>query len=55
MVSGQAIYNSNLANPLPNGNYQGSANYPDQEEEYKGGGDDINNWDPGQSWMRFYS
>lgn len=55
MISGQAIYNSNLANPLPGGSYQGSSNYPDQEEEYKGGGDDINNWDPGQSWMRFYS
>lgn len=55
MISGQGIYNFNLANPLPGGSYQGSSNYPDQEEEYKGGGDDINNWDPGQSWMRFYS
>ncbi len=55
MISGQGVYDSNLANPLPGGSYQGSANYADQEEEYKGGGDDINNWDPGQSWMRFYS
>lgn len=55
MISGQGVYDSNLANPLPGGSYQGSQNYADQEEEYKGGGDDINNWDPGQSWMRFYS
>lgn len=55
MISGQGVYDSNLANPLPGGSYQGSPNYVDQEEEYKGGGDDINNWDPGQSWMRFYS
>ncbi len=55
MISGQGVYNSNLANPLPGGSYQGSASYNAQEEEYKGGGDDINNWDPGQSWIRFYN
>ena len=55
MISGQAIYDANLAVPLPIGSYQGAANYPEQDEEYKGGGDDINNWDPGQSWFRFYS
>ena len=26
-----------------------------QSEEYKGGGDDINNWDKGRSWMVFYN
>lgn len=52
MISGQAIYNPQYA---VNNSYPGSASYPDQEEDYKGGGDDINNWDPGQSWMRFYS
>jgi prepilin-type N-terminal cleavage/methylation domain-containing protein len=36
--------------------YRGSTLYdPNQEEEFKGGGDDINNWDTGRSWMRFYN
>ncbi len=26
-----------------------------QSEEFKGGGDDINNWDNSRSWMRFYN
>ncbi|MCA1901717.1 MAG: type II secretion system GspH family protein [Candidatus Hydrogenedens sp.] len=56
LVSGQAIYSAQKALPLPEGSYSGPADYPsNQDEEYKGGGDDINNWDPGQSWMRFYS
>ena len=26
-----------------------------QEPEFLGGGDDINNWDPTQTFMRFYN
>lgn len=56
LISGQALYNPNLALPLPNGSYGNRKdNYESQDDEYKGGGDDINNWDPGQSWMRFYA
>ncbi|HOV61654.1 MAG TPA: hypothetical protein PK349_11430, partial [Candidatus Hydrogenedentes bacterium] len=29
--------------------------YDAQEEGDIGGGDDINNWDPGASWQRFYN
>ena len=36
--------------------YRSSSFYdPNQAEEFKGGGDDINNWDKGQSWMVFYN
>lgn len=55
MVSGQAIYDHNYGLPLPGGSYQGPNNYPDQAEDYRGGGDDVNNWDPEQTWFRFYS
>ncbi len=59
MVSGQAIYNPQLARQaLDNPTFtipDPQVWYADQEDDYKGGGDDINNWDQGQSWMRFYS
>jgi len=59
MVSGQAIYNPQLAiQAVSNPNFRipdPQSWYFDQEDDYKGGGDDINNWDQGQSWMRFYS
>ena len=29
--------------------------FPNQPAEYFGGGDDINNWDKGRSWERFYN
>ncbi|HOV32981.1 MAG TPA: prepilin-type N-terminal cleavage/methylation domain-containing protein [Candidatus Hydrogenedens sp.] len=58
MISGQAIYDASFIS-IEQGkiidHYNGSVNYPNQDTEYKGGGDDINNWDPGQSWFRFYS
>ncbi len=54
MVSGQMIYNPNGYEGLDDGS--GFANYdPNQDEAFLGGGDDINNWDKGASWMRFYN
>jgi prepilin-type N-terminal cleavage/methylation domain-containing protein len=56
LVSGQAVYRpvnpSNLANQ-----YTGDARayYVPQDEEFYGGGDDINNWDKTRSWERFYN
>lgn len=49
MVSGQAIYGSPLS-----GN-AGDIYDLSQGDEFAGGGDDINNWDKGQSYMRFYN
>jgi prepilin-type N-terminal cleavage/methylation domain-containing protein len=45
LVSGQAIYTPLDIVPR----------YIEQEEELMGGGDDINNWDNGRSWERFYN
>lgn len=33
----------------------GTLTYPTQEQDWMGGGDDINNWDPETTWNRFYS
>lgn len=49
-ISGQAVYSNaayDTANP--------ESNYPEQEPQYMGGGDDINNWDSGRSWERLYN
>ncbi|HPO15709.1 MAG TPA: type II secretion system protein [Candidatus Hydrogenedentes bacterium] len=52
MKSSQALYNYY-------GDYSSNekAQYydPEQEEDFRGGGDDINNWDQDQSWGRFYN
>ena len=60
--SGQAIFKTPPANYNPNVDpsqyaaMPGSPNYDaDQEPELKGGGDDINNWDKDQTFMRFYN
>jgi hypothetical protein len=45
MVSGQAIYG---------GPYNSSDYIANQDPDLTGGGDDINNWDSGRSWERFY-
>ncbi len=49
MVSGQVLYNNvgYIAND--------EGQYPEQDLFYKGGGDDINNWDSGRSWERLYN
>lgn len=61
--TGQAIYRT-LPTGLVNAPYNPEVHYegdvpprynPGQEQELQGGGDDINNWDPGQSWSRFYN
>ncbi len=44
LINGQPFYR-----PVDENNI-----YRQQEEEYMGGGDDVNNWDNGRSWMRFY-
>jgi prepilin-type N-terminal cleavage/methylation domain-containing protein len=49
MISGQAVY----SNAVYVKNEMG--NYLEQEENYMGGGDDINNWDSGRSWERLYN
>ena len=45
--NGQMIYQLSYDNPR--------SWYDAQEEGDIGGGDDINNWDPGASWQRFYN
>ena len=51
MVSSQAIYGSQ-----PNAGGDASICYDiNQGAEFAGGGDDVNNWDNGQSYMRFYN
>lgn len=50
MVSSQAIYGSPSADSKPEVCYD-----INQGEEFAGGGDDVNNWDNGQSYMRFYN
>ena len=53
MVSGQLIYNFTdlvITEDNPNAYYNDA-----QEEEYTCGGDDVNNWDPNQTWMLFYN
>lgn len=45
LISGQAMYQSNSA---------GDIYHPDLEPEQQNGGDDINNWDSGQTWDEFY-
>jgi prepilin-type N-terminal cleavage/methylation domain-containing protein len=58
LISGQMVYRPyilgsddlpyyDLDNPLNN--------FVSQEEALTGGGDDINNWDQGRSWERFYN
>lgn len=49
MISGQLVYTNN--NP---GIGEGPLRYADQEQEFMGGGDDINNWDTNFTWQRFY-
>jgi len=43
-TSGQAIFGGPLT----------PTNYAPKVASYWGGGDDVNNWDPGQSWKVFY-
>ena len=51
MVSGQAIYSLQGY-----GNADKSVYYDqNQDLEFMGGGDDVNNWDNGRSWERFYN
>lgn len=56
LASGQAIYNPGPLNTQYDG--ANSQNYYDlqanQEPLFIGGGDDVNNWDNGASWGRFY-
>ena len=49
--SGQAIYDPTHVYALPAGQHYDQ----DQEPEYQGGGDDINNWDGNQTYMRWYN
>ncbi|MBI2422498.1 MAG: type II secretion system protein [Candidatus Hydrogenedentes bacterium] len=49
LVSGQAIYSGNGYDP------NNVSNYLPQTEILMGGGDDPNNWDADQSFMRFYN
>lgn len=53
-ITGQAQFTPGAYNAAPN---PGSlANYTgEQEPEFMGGGDDINNWDRAQTFMRFYN
>ncbi len=54
MVSGQMVYDP--AGYETDGEYGVYENYDlNQDEAFVGGGDDINNWDKGASWMRFYN
>ena len=60
--TGQAIFKPPLAGYVPTTDPSqyaaspGSPNYDaNQEPELKGGGDDINNWDKNQTFMRFYN
>ncbi|MBL7649656.1 MAG: hypothetical protein JNK74_26065 [Candidatus Hydrogenedentes bacterium] len=51
LISGQPIYDSSHAyTPPAQQHYEGG-----QEPELMGGGDDINNWDRNQTFMRFYN
>ncbi len=51
-ISGQPIYDpTHRYDPPASLHYRGQF----QEPELCGGGDDINNWDKGQSYMRFYN
>lgn len=50
LVSGQARYSATGYAPNSLSNYD-----QNQEPELMGGGDDINNWDKTQSFMRFYN
>lgn len=52
MVTGQMIYIPFWWN-VPNLNVKALYD-ANQEEQYFGGGDDVNNWDKGASWERFY-
>jgi hypothetical protein len=47
LLSSQLIYNAN-------GYATGDRYDPAQGPEFAGGADDINSWDPGSSWGRFY-
>ena len=54
MVSGQMVYDPDGYDT--DGDYGVYENYDlNQDETFLGGGDDINNWDKGASWMRFYN
>jgi hypothetical protein len=64
LTSGQAIYDNTAvfnADPPINTNLMYPGNSPqtyyntNQEPEFAFGGDDINNWDPENSWGRFYN
>ena len=48
-VSGQMVYQPDYDGAAPQALYD-----QEQEEMHMGGGDDINNWDKGASWDRFY-
>ncbi|MCC6144034.1 MAG: hypothetical protein IT368_09525, partial [Candidatus Hydrogenedentes bacterium] len=64
LISGQAQYQQ-LPQSLINAPYDVTVHYPStngsvyyngsQEDYLKGGGDDVNNWDSGASWGRFYN
>lgn len=52
LFSGQGIYNPAGYDPDNSQNYYDLTN--NQDGLQLGGGDDVNNWDNGQSWGRFY-
>jgi hypothetical protein len=49
-ISGQALYDTDGTYDTPGVSY-----YLEQDQYLMGGGDDINNWDSGSSWGRFYN
>lgn len=51
LISGQPNYDPSHTYAPPASQYYN----PNQEPELCGGGDDINNWDRGQTFMRFYN
>lgn len=56
LVSGQGIYGADIpVDPDPQSNAQNHYDVAaNQDLTLCGGGDDINNWDKGESWSRFY-
>ncbi len=50
LVSDQSLPPSEIGYGKPLQSYYA----PNRDEEYRGGGDDVNNWDAEKSWMLFY-
>ncbi len=56
LISGQARYDGDLYHDTGYDFMTGTGHYDQgQEPELMGGGDDINNWDRGQTFMKFYN